>query len=322
MEFNTEDQVLFPAHLLVCYRSPCGVAEYNPTGSKNTSYENSENYLKLKLIGTKPPILLNKLFTKRFSMNTDEPDIDDTGSDVPELRTHYPEEISPRTSSPSSQVFQSEFQSLSYGGSVKGGVRPPSPMFCNLFSAKLNDYVSAKESVNKKVSLPRSPLSKTSSLIDSNCSTASPTSSMDTPFMRDFRKKTSPSLLNLKSPQEVSSRNSPTMQRFSPSPRSLPTSGNNSFDSARTSPTPNSSNTSPSQSFLFTNIDLGKMSSSVLSLNNTTTFSPLSKSLVNIAKKPRMKPSNKPPLSPLVSNNYRRNLGLGAGSGYSKSYSK
>jgi hypothetical protein len=82
---------------------------------------------------------------------------------------------------------------------------PTSPMFAKLFNAKLNDYNNSREAINS--------LSKTNSHTDEEYSRpCSPDPSLrqnllsphvspcQSPAIRNFRKKTSPSLINIKSP--------------------------------------------------------------------------------------------------------------------------
>ena len=216
-------------------------------------------------------------------------------SSSPSSKSQYLDPYESRSGSP---IFSNR-------SSIKKGLAttPTSPMVVKLFNSKLNDYNNSREALNC--------LSKTNSHQDDEYSRPSSSnasvgshflspyiSPCQSPAIRNFRKKTSPSLINLKSP-ETSPRTSQVLSPTPYSPSSMTSSTNISPDYnlniSTTSPSPSTNNSSNGSIFSFNTSDTSNQTTPAITPQ--TPRSPLSISLMNISRRIQR------PISPLGMNN-------------------
>ena len=272
--------------MTIITRSPCGVKIFNPPASPKVTPPN--------------PVFESVSAKTSGSSNSDE------GSSrlhirSPSCKSHYLGPYESRAASPTLSCKSSKMHSRAN--------TPTSPMFVKLFTAKLSDYNHTKDTTDSG--------SKASSTMDESSRPNSPnyhllsphTSPCSSPAIREFRKKTSPSLINLKSPMD-SRKNSRVVScspmNLSPassiSPKSLPNispeySNTTSNDSPvfEGDPSPNCSYNG--SIFSFNTPDPSTNTTPVLTPVLTPRSSPLSRSLMSINSRPQRS------LSPLAMNN-------------------
>ena len=250
-------------------RSPCGVSIFNPPA---TPASPTPHYFPVS--------------AKNSNSSTSD---EGKPSSSPSTKSQY---LGPYESRSGSPTFSHRSRAAT----------PTSPMFVKLFNAKLNDYYNSREGLDT--------LSKTNShpdeyLRQGSSSNASPTpgsnflsphiSPCPSPAIREFRKKTSPSLINLKSP-DTSPR---TSQALSPTPYSPPSlTSSIHFNMSANSASQSPSNSSDASVFSFNTSDFSDQTTPALTPK--TPRSPLSKSLMNVSLRAQ-RPTR--PISPLVMNN-------------------
>ena len=186
--------------------------------------------------------------------------------------------------------LQARYPTLTHQSSVKKNksTTPTSPLMAKLFNNRLTDYNNYRELKENHTNIDHAYSRQSSS--DAYVHYISPnTSPCQSPGIRIFRKQTSPSLINLKSPET-----SPlTSRSLSPnSPHSLYSSTNISPDQIH-----NNSNSSQSPSPIYSSISsIFSFNTSENSLVPLTSWSPLSTSLMNLPRRVQR------PISPLVLN--------------------